>query len=50
MEQESFGGKIAAILLRHGMIGKPALQEALLAVQADAKKFSECKADVSVWR
>ncbi len=41
MEQESLGVKIAAILLRRGMISKPLLQEALLAVQAGGKRLEE---------
>ncbi|MFH1969052.1 MAG: ATPase, T2SS/T4P/T4SS family [Verrucomicrobiota bacterium] len=41
MKQESLGGKIAAILLRRGMISKPVLQEALQAVQADEKRLEE---------
>ncbi|MFA5342750.1 MAG: ATPase, T2SS/T4P/T4SS family [Kiritimatiellia bacterium] len=41
MEHESLGGKIAAILLRRGLIGKPALQEALLAAQAGGKRLEE---------
>ncbi len=39
MDRESFGGKIAAILLRRGMISRPALQAAQQAAQAEGQRI-----------
>ncbi|MDO9543379.1 MAG: ATPase, T2SS/T4P/T4SS family [Kiritimatiellia bacterium] len=41
IDQESFSGKIAAILMQRGMISQPALQEALQAAQAEKKRLEE---------
>ncbi len=41
-ERESFGGKIAAILLRRNMIDIRTLQQVSTEIQADGKRLEEC--------
>jgi len=44
-ERESFGDKIAAILLRRNMIDMQTLQQARAGAQADGKRLEECLVD-----